>query len=134
MIAVDTNLIVRLLVADSPDELRDARAVIERHGAWVSRTVLLETAWVLQHRYGHPPETIADTFLGLLTSESFAVEGEHLLVEAIELIRSGMDLADAIHLCFTPAEHLPFYSFDQKFVRIAKQHGKLVENPTQKSS
>ena len=35
---------------------------------------------------------------------------------------------------FTAPENGPSYSFDQKFPRIAKQDGKLVENPTQEST
>lgn len=130
MIAVDTNIVVRLLVADSPQEVRAARALLKRQKAWISRTVLLETAWVLRHRYEIPATTIAEALLDLLASDAFVVEGEQHVHEAIQLVRSGMDLADAIHLSFTPTDYLPFYSFDQKFVRLAQQHGKLVENPT----
>lgn len=133
MIAVDTNLVVRLLVADSPEEVEHARHVVEKNIAWVSRTVVLETAWVLQHHYGHSITQTANILLGILESESFEVEDELLIADAVDLAKSGMDIADAIHLCCTPPDLLPFYSFDQKLFRIAKQLGYQVENPTSKS-
>ena len=53
MAAVDTNVLVRLLVADDPAQTRRALAYLEaRRPLWVSTVVLVETVWVLTAVYG----------------------------------------------------------------------------------
>lgn len=52
MIAVDTNVLVRLLTADDPKQLAAARSLFASDPIWVAKTVLLETGWVLRSLYG----------------------------------------------------------------------------------
>ena len=47
MIALDTNMLVRALVADHPDQVAVVRELIAGDTVFVPRTVLLETEWVL---------------------------------------------------------------------------------------
>ena len=51
MRAVDTNVLVRLIVRDDPAQVEKAESFVA-HGAWVSQTVLAETVWVLESVYG----------------------------------------------------------------------------------
>jgi predicted nucleic-acid-binding protein len=46
MRAVDTNLLVRLVVRDDADQVNAAEVFVSK-GAWVSHFVLAETLWVL---------------------------------------------------------------------------------------
>jgi predicted nucleic-acid-binding protein len=50
MRAVDTNVLVRLLVRDHSRQLRAAEAFVAK-GAWVPHAVLIETLWVLDSAY-----------------------------------------------------------------------------------
>ena len=43
--AIDTNVLVRLIVRDDPEQVARAEAFVE-HGAWISLLVLAETVWV----------------------------------------------------------------------------------------
>ena len=52
MIAVDTNLLVRLLSGDDAKQAVSARAVFSSGPIWIAKTVLLETGWVLRSLYG----------------------------------------------------------------------------------
>ncbi|HEX5123195.1 MAG TPA: PIN domain-containing protein, partial [Rhodanobacteraceae bacterium] len=52
MIAIDTNVLVRLLVVDASEQCDAARALVESQRVLVLRTVLLETEWVLRSRFG----------------------------------------------------------------------------------
>jgi predicted nucleic acid-binding protein len=45
MRAVDTNVLVRLVVRDSPEQVRLAESFIAS-GAWVSHLVLAEAMWM----------------------------------------------------------------------------------------
>lgn len=55
MVAVDTNVLVRLLVNDDARQARRARALFEREEIFISPTVLLESEWVLRSAYGLAP-------------------------------------------------------------------------------
>ena len=59
MRAVDTNLLVRLVVRDDVDQVKTAEAFVAR-GAWVSHLVLAETLWVLDAVYNRSSEQIAN--------------------------------------------------------------------------
>ena len=50
MLAVDTNVLVRLLVHDDAKQAKAADPFIVK-GAWVSHLVLAETLWVPQAMY-----------------------------------------------------------------------------------
>ncbi len=51
MLAVDTNVLVRLVTRDDPDQARRAFALFKRERLWIGKTVLLETEWVLRYSY-----------------------------------------------------------------------------------
>jgi len=53
MRALDTNVLVRLIVRDEPLQTASAEAFVES-GAWVSLVALVETIWVLKSTYGLP--------------------------------------------------------------------------------
>lgn len=58
MRAVDTDLVVRLIVRDHPEQLEVAEKFTSG-GAWVSHLVLAETTWVLDAVYERTSEQIA---------------------------------------------------------------------------
>ena len=47
MIAVDTHVVVRLLVADDTAQARRARALFDHNTIWIGTTVILETELVV---------------------------------------------------------------------------------------
>lgn len=51
MLAVDTNIVVRLLVADDPVQSQIAAGLFRQHPIFIALTVLLETEWVLRSSY-----------------------------------------------------------------------------------
>jgi len=48
MIAVDTNIVVRLLTNDDPEQAGRAAAVVKNGPVFIPKTVVLETEWVLR--------------------------------------------------------------------------------------
>ena len=58
MHAVDTNVLVRLLVRDDARQATAAETFVAK-GAWVSTLVLAETLWVLDAVYQRSPAQIA---------------------------------------------------------------------------
>ena len=51
MIAIDANIIVRLLTKDDDKQYQKAYRLFEQHPIFISETVILETEWVLRFAY-----------------------------------------------------------------------------------
>lgn len=88
MLGIDTNVLVRLLVADDADQTRRARRIVEKSvgqgdPVLVSLLVLIETEWVLRSRYELDKGTILTAFRGLLESRDLAFEDESAVEEAL---------------------------------------------------
>lgn len=122
MTAVDTNVVVRLLTADDPKQAAAARFLFASQEIWISKTVLLETAWVLRSLYGFEERAIHDAFTKLLGLKNVNAEDESSVAAALALTVHGIELADALHASSRPAG-AAFVSFDQAFVRRALRAG-----------
>jgi predicted nucleic-acid-binding protein len=73
MRAVDTNVLVRLLVRDDLDQVKAAESFIAP-GAWVSHLVLAEALWVLDAVYDRTAEQIAVAVDRLLNHEELTIQ------------------------------------------------------------
>jgi predicted nucleic-acid-binding protein len=122
MIAVDTNVLVRLLTGDDPAQETMARSLFESGPVWIAKTVLLETGWVLRSLYGFEEQTISNAFTKLLGLRNVHVEDNSAVAAALDLTSDGIELADTIHLSSRPVG-AEFVSFDKTFVRRAKRIG-----------
>ncbi|MGB5063202.1 MAG: type II toxin-antitoxin system VapC family toxin [Candidatus Competibacter sp.] len=121
MLAVDTNVIVRIVTNDDPDQVQRAVALFERETIFIAKTVLLEVEWVLRFSYQLPRKVIAPTLrkvIGLCTVE---VENPDEVSIALDGYEQGLDFADALHLASSGKAEC-FATFDQK---MGKQVGKL---------
>jgi predicted nucleic-acid-binding protein len=117
MIAVDTNVLVRFLVRDNPTQAARAAALIQANEIWVSKTVLLETEWVLRSLYGFSPESLAGALRALAGLSTVFLEDGLAVAKAMEWFDEGLDFADALHLA-SAGDAKQFATFDRK---LAKQ-------------
>ena len=125
MLAVDTNIIVRLAVTDDPKQTGIVRHLFAHNEIWISKTVLLETEWVLRYKYANKAKDIHGFFIKLLGLPNVACEDTEHIAKALAWYKSGMDLADALHLASSsPATQ--FVTFDKD---CAKKAGKLKTKP-----
>ena len=120
MHGVDTNVIVRYLTGDDPQQADKARTVIGQKPVFVSRTVLLEVEWVLRGVYDLPSERIIPALRALAGLPGISVEDAGLVAKALDWAEAGMDFADALHLA-AAAECESFLTFDKRFVRSGKR-------------
>lgn len=98
-VALDTNVLVRLLVNDDPLQAEQAAALIDTSSAcFVPVTVVMELEWVLRGAYKLPREAVLAAFRGLMAIRHLHLEQEDLVIRALEAYRQGMDFADALHL------------------------------------
>lgn len=61
MIALDTTVVVRIIVDDDPDQVQRAQALLDAHRCVVPITVVLETNWVLEASYQLPVLVVASS-------------------------------------------------------------------------
>lgn len=92
MIALDTNVIVRFLTQDEPEQSRLASETFDSlddySKGFVCREVLLELVWVLERAYGYSRAEIAAAVNGLLSSTELMIETPNDVGCALELYRS----------------------------------------------
>jgi len=123
--SVDTNVLVRLLVADDKAQLKDVLSLLgevarTEQSLFVPITVVLELEWVLRSRYGFGRDSIVSTYVALLEREEFEFQHEAAIEFAIYHSRqSNADFADCLHLSLAElADHLPLYTFDRRAKRL----------------
>lgn len=125
MIAFDTNLLVRLAVDDHPQQADVAENLLKQHRVLISRTVLLETEWVLRSRYKIPPERIHAFFQLMLRTENAELEDALAVARALTWYEQGADFADALHLAVCGDAVL--HTFDRGFCKAARAAGNAPE-------
>ncbi len=126
MIALDTNILLRFLVADDPQQAEIARKlVVNSDGIYISKTVLMELEWVLRSVYEHAPKPLHAGLTGLLGLANVTVECVDQVAQAMQDYQAGMDFSDALHAASSQAE-AGLYTFDKKFVKKAVSLGRDV--------
>ncbi len=96
--AADTNVVVRLIAQDDPQQLAKATALVAEGPVLVSTKVILETEWVLRSAFGYPPKRILRSFSALIALPTVELAEEERVLEAMRLHRAGLDFADALHV------------------------------------
>lgn len=122
MLAIDTNLVVRYLTGDHPEQSARARAIIDGEAVFVAVTVVLEAEWVLRSAYGFQPADVTRALKAFGGLPTVTIEDAALVSAALDLAENGMDFADALHLVLS-GHCDSFVTFDRKFVKAAKAAG-----------
>ena len=121
MMAFDINVLVRLATNDQPEQAEIVENLLKVNQVFISRTVLLETEWVLRSRYNNSAKHISEFFTALINQDTIFVENHQEVEQALEWYDFGADFADAIHLavCSTTTLH----TFDKNFCKTARTKG-----------
>ncbi len=107
MVGIDTNILIRFLLADDARQAADARAIItDTAGAgdriYISCVVLLEAVWVLETVYRFSREELCKLVDALLSRPAFNLQAESAVAEAVDHFRHGKaDFADYLAAVFS---------------------------------
>lgn len=101
MIGIDTNVLVRIVIGDNPEQQgRVMQFLSERNlndPAFVSSVTLMEMIWILKRRYGYAHASILNAVRHLLYSPEFHVEHQGELAKLLDdRDASGSDIADTL--------------------------------------
>jgi predicted nucleic-acid-binding protein len=121
MLAVDTNVLVRLLARDDVKQAHAADQFVAK-GAWVSHLVLAETVWVLESVYQRTARQLIAALELLLAHESLVLQDADTVSAALAHFRSKTTLgfSDCLVLEIArKAGHLPLATFDKALSKLA---------------
>jgi predicted nucleic-acid-binding protein len=125
MRAVDTNVLVRLVVRDDADQVNAAESFVSK-GTWVSHLVLAETIWVLEAVYDRSPAQIASAIERLLNHTDLTLQDADVVALALDHFRShpSLGFSDCLVLEIArKAGHLPLGTFDRSLAKLDGTHG-----------
>jgi predicted nucleic-acid-binding protein len=120
MRAVDTNVVVRLIVRDDPEQARAAE-IFTAGGAWMSHLVLAETIWVLDAVYERSAGQIAAAVEMLLNHKDLAVQDADVVALALKQFqrRPSLGFSDCLVLEIArKAGHQPLGTFDRDLGKL----------------
>jgi Predicted nucleic-acid-binding protein, contains PIN domain len=117
MIAVDTNVLVRVLVDDPGQaaQVKLARDRVKRAGkVYVPQIVQVETVWVLETAYGMAKPDIVDILDHLLQNSAYMLQNDKSFQQALIAYRDGpADFADYLVLAESRMANATLITFDK---------------------
>lgn len=120
MPALDTNVLVRYLVADDKKQFEIAKEYIEdaasHEALFIPVSVCVELEWVLRSLYELNKAMIIDTFNRLLEAREIEFQDESAIEITLSLYSdNNADFADCLHIASAQTEnHCPLVTFDKK--------------------
>lgn len=120
MLAVDTNVLVRLIARDDVAQVRAAEGFVAK-GAWISHLILAETIWVLDSVYELSREQISTAVEMLLNHQELTVQDADVVSAALTQFRDQpkVDFSDCLALEIArKAGHIPLATFDRDFAKL----------------
>jgi predicted nucleic-acid-binding protein len=124
MRAVDTNVLVRILLRDDSKQAASADQFISA-GAWVSHLVLMEAIWVLSTAVGLDANKIAHGIQMVIDHRALTLEDSDTVTAALAEFRrhSVLGFADCLILeVARKAGRLPLGTFDRPLARLQGVH------------
>ena len=121
MLAIDTNVLVRLLARDDVKQAALADQFIAK-GAWVSHLVLAESLWVLDSVYERTPAQLAAALNLLLTHESLVLQDADTVSAVLAHFQKkpALGFSDCLVLEIArKAGHVPLGTFDKALAKLA---------------
>jgi len=102
MIGLDTNILLRYLMKDDPEQFKRAKEIMrkeisEQNRGFISTVVLVETCWTLRNFYKIGREGIETMLDRFLVSPELEFEHREEIWKALRLSRNGsIDFVDGL--------------------------------------
>ena len=133
----DTNLFLRFLTNDIPEQADNVEALLRRAGNGEVRLVttelvVAEIVWTLESTYQVSKPEIQDKVLAILNTPGLEVDGADLLLQAaVWYAEKNVDFIEAFNAAWMMKHAVEnAYTFDQKhFKRFEGINAQLPEHP-----
>ncbi|MBL0142915.1 MAG: PIN domain-containing protein [Betaproteobacteria bacterium] len=120
MRAVDTNVLVRLIVRDNARQAMAAESFVI-DGAWVSVLALAGATWVLSSVYELDSRRIAGAIEMLLEHKQLTLQDPEVVASALARFRAkpALGFSDCLMLeLAVKAGHVPLGTFDRNLAKL----------------
>lgn len=124
---LDTNIILRYLINDDQEKIRQIQSMIKRAKAgeislFLSEPIVLESAATLKNYYKFSREKIAELIAILCSLDWLNIENKDIVTSAIHDYEiSGLDFADCLLLARVKLYEHRIFTFDEKLKRITAE-------------
>ena len=124
MIAIDTNVLVRYLAQDDPEQgalASDLFAGLTRQSpGFVSREVLVELVWVLERSYGFNRMQVVEVLAGLVSASELEIETSKDVGRILQIYATkGFGFSDLMIYAAAQRQGADrLMTFDQKAARM----------------
>jgi predicted nucleic acid-binding protein len=133
---VDTNLFLRYLTDDVPDQADAVEDLLRRAGAGeitliTNSLVVAEIVWVLTSYYQQPPTEVRDKVLAVLNTPGLEVADGELVLQAVTwYTEENVDYIDAFNVAWLLTQGIDLvYTFDRR--HFSRLEGIEVRTPGQ---
>lgn len=129
MPAIDTNILVRLLIGDDAAQSKASHKLFASEDIFIPDTVLLETEWVLRGVFGLTRADVCTAFRRICGLRNVSLADGQRVAQVIDWHEAGFDFADAFHLALSKGQET-FKTFDSGLIKNARKFtGRRVEKP-----
>ncbi len=123
MPAADTNILVRLVVQDDPQQYAAIRTYLLKHrSVFVSLLSVFELVWVLMRRYARTKADVVSALRTLSEMQELDIESPDILDSTIELwehAKSDIGFADCLILATARQHHrTPLATLDKRLSKL----------------
>lgn len=126
MIALDTNILVRVFVndPDSPTQNDLARKLVNQYELiYVSQIVQVELVWVLNRRMNFDKNDIIKVLETIYQHNAIILEYPERFINALTLYKNNQaDFSDYLIFGYANENNCPFWSFDKKLAKTQGVH------------
>lgn len=123
MIVADTNILVRILMEDDPDQKKWAESTLDKASkVAIPNSVLIELSWVLLRIYKIPKAQVHTLFREIQQTEKFVLN--HSAIDlGLQILEQGGDFSDGVIAGdgFDCGAEI-FVSFDQRAIQLLRQN------------
>lgn len=120
MLAIDTNILVRLFARDDPAQTKAAEKAVE-NGGWIGHIVLVEALWVLDVGYSFAKARVIQVIEELLKQRDLIVQDADVVIAALDLYNASkkVEFADCLILANSQkGGHMPLATFDRALAKV----------------
>lgn len=119
---VDTNVLVRLVVRDSPEQAHTALQLIRNNSpVHVQSTVMAEIAFVLLRVYKRSRTTVAQTLTSILSSPRFIVEQRNVWALTLEIFSTtNLHIVDCHLAAHALIDRVAVHTLDQELTKAVQ--------------
>ncbi len=124
---LDTNIILRFLLADHPTLSKKAKNIFKKAEKgeielFVNHTTIAEVFWVLESFYQLSRQELIQILSDLLRFPNLRVTDKRMILKTFNLLaRENVSYIDAYNLIFARKNNLELKTFDRKLEKLARE-------------